>query len=307
MVVAPPGSYKTWLLQDLAVSVASGLPFLGQFPVRQGKVLFMQQEDWHGQIAHRFSLIAARRAGLVQPRIEGDNLIFRAPPAIPIFVDEERLFRFDDEKIVGEWSAWMERVRPSLVILDPLYSAGSVDDFMAGTARSMFLFKHMRDRLGTTFVIAHHTRKSTKDGPRNAGPEREDVWGSQFLNAWIETGWQVRKREELGSATILRHFKVQSEAAKAIVSFNIDTTQMPTKYDVAVREAKEGDDKEEEKPDIVRVLEIKGPVNVAGLVRATGLPRATVYRRLDNLTKAGVVAKDGDKYVLTESLDAEER
>lgn len=308
MVVAPPGSYKTWLLQDLAVSVATGLPFLGQYEVGQpGPVLFMQQEDWHGQIAHRFALIATHRAEMRPPTIEGDRLMLTIPPQVRIYLHEHRRFRFDDEQVVQAWVDQIRKIRPRLVVLDPLYSAGAVDDFMAGTAKAMFLFKSIRDQFGTTFLIAHHTRKKERAGggagrPVEAGaPNREDVWGSQFLNAWIETGWQVRRREQLGTATILRHFKVQSEAATAVVSFNIDTTQLPTKYDVAVRESK-GDDAEEG-PDIMRLLEINGTMTVGALQKATNLPRTTLYRRLENLTVAGVIEQSAQGYTLAERLD----
>lgn len=310
MVIAPPGSYKTWLLQDLAVSVASGLPFLGQFPVlKKGPVLFMQQEDWHGQVAHRFALIVARRAGLTLPRMEGSYLHVHCPPQLPIFLHEHRSFRFDDEQVVDAWVEKIKQVRPALVILDPLYSAGSVEDFMAGTAREMFLFKSVRDALGTTFLIAHHTRKSARLKETNGGKyhddaaEREDVWGSQFLNAWLETGWQVRRREELGTASIARHFKVQSEAPRAILGFNIDTTQIPGRYEVSVQEVKPG--QKEDGADLMQILEKRGGVaTVAQLVSLSGLHRSTVFRRMENLVGAGVVQRNAKGYQLLEFLNA---
>lgn len=311
MVVAPPGSYKTWLLQDLALSVAGGFPFLGQFEVKNpGPVLFMQQEDWHGQIAHRFALIASRRISLKEPSLEGDILSFQAPPKIPVHLHEHRRFRFDDEEIIQSWVEKVRAIRPRLVILDPLYSAGSVDDFMAGTARSMFLFKSIRDAVGSSFLIAHHTRKQSRQNGNGKAvrgsdaPEREDVWGSQFLNAWIETGWQVRRREELGSATIVRHFKVQSEAPRATVSFHIDTTQRIGKYEVGVKEhlPNEGEPRTEE-GDLVRLMEVHGRMSVVRFVEMTGLARASVYRRLENLLKAKVVEKVGNYYELTEKMD----
>lgn len=310
MVVAPPGSYKTWLLQDLAVSVSTGMPFLGRFPVeRQGPVLFMQQEDWHGQIAHRFSLIISRRANLVLPWMDRDTLHFHCPPDLPVYLHEHRRFRFDDNSIVEAWIDKVRTIRPALVILDPLYSAGSVENFMAGTAASMFLFKSIRDALGTTFLIAHHTRKTAKE--KNGGglhindatPEREDVWGSQFLNAWIETGWQIRKREELGTATIARHFKVQSDALKTVLGFRIDTTVIPGKYEVEVREVKPGET--EKGVDLVTLLEEQGPTDMHKLVRLTGLHRVTLAKRLGNLQKAEVVALIGGKYHLRSSLEVQ--
>lgn len=309
MAIAPPGSYKTWLLQDLAVSVASGLPFLGKFPVeRPGPVLFMQQEDWHGQIAHRFALIIGRRANLSLPRMDGDIIKMDQYPELPIYLHENASFRFDDEDVVNAWVEQLRRIRPVLVVFDPLYSAGSMDDFMARTAKDMFLFKKLRDELGITFLIAHHTRKSASANgmmrPPEGAPEREDVWGSQFLNAWLETGWQIRRRDVPGTATISRHFKAHHDAMRATLGFNIDTTVAPGRYEVDVKELKPGE-KETQGPDIVTVLEkSKKPLSVADLVEATNLHRTTVHRRLDNLTEAGVVKKIGQKYAINDNLEA---
>src|SRR5690606_35331347 len=64
-VVAPPGSYRTWLAFDMVVDVASGKPFLGKYPVnRTGPVLIIQQEDYHGDIANRLGAIIAASFGL---------------------------------------------------------------------------------------------------------------------------------------------------------------------------------------------------------------------------------------------------
>ena len=48
-----------------------------------------------------------------------------------------------------------------------------------------------------------------------------DMWGSQFLNAWLETGWQIREGSSNNSVKIRRHFKNSGMLDTLQLSFNI--------------------------------------------------------------------------------------
>jgi hypothetical protein len=221
-VVSPPGGHKTWLLLDLAVSVASGTPFLGMFPVRdKGPVIIIQQEDFHGQMVDRLSLIVHNRFGMVP----GDENI-SMPPSLPIFIHPDRKLKFSDEKVMKALETQIEKLRPKLVIIDPLYSAADMGNYMADTASEMFALKGLRDKFGTGFVIAHHTKKGNDESGR------ERLWGSQFLNAFLETGWQIKTTS--GDAIKLRrHFKQFADQKEVSLLFEIDTEEA---YHYYVRE-----------------------------------------------------------------------
>ncbi len=50
LVAGAPGSLKSWFLQALALSVASGRDFLGHFSVsRHGPVLYIDQDSPEGE------------------------------------------------------------------------------------------------------------------------------------------------------------------------------------------------------------------------------------------------------------------
>lgn len=220
-IVSPPGGHKTWLLLDLAVSVASGTPFLGMFQtITSGPVIIIQQEDFHGQVVERLSLIVHNRFGISQSE---DNLIM--PPKLPIFVHPDRKLKFSDEKVMKALDEQIDKIRPSLVIIDPLYSAAEMDNYMADTASEMFALKAMRDKYGTGFVVAHHTKKGA-DG------DRERAWGSQFLNAFLETGWQIKSGTD-SNIKIRRHFKQFADQKEIGLKFEIDTEDA---YHYAVKE-----------------------------------------------------------------------
>ncbi|MEX1095351.1 MAG: AAA family ATPase [Planctomycetales bacterium] len=57
-VIAPPKVGKSWLVLSLAFSVANGEPWLGRFPVRQGRVLILDNELHRETIAFRAKRVA---------------------------------------------------------------------------------------------------------------------------------------------------------------------------------------------------------------------------------------------------------
>jgi hypothetical protein len=219
-LISPPGTFKTWLTFDMAVSVASGWPFLGRYPInRPGPAIVLQQEDAFGDIAKRFSYIYASRMQKL-PRlehIEGDIFDFEPGDEIPpVYLRVTRDFTLDKPNI--EWlEESIAKTGARLVVLDPLYSIVGTDDFMAGAANDLWPLKIMRDKYGCSFVIAAHTKKG-------ATSARESLWGSQFLNAYMETGIQVRAMEggPENSIWVRRHTKSAATFQPVMLTFNID-------------------------------------------------------------------------------------
>lgn len=227
MVVAAPESYKTWITFDLAVSVASGKDFLGKYPVeRQGPVLIVQQEDFTGATAERLGLIINARCN----PYPGELFL---PPSLPIYLHTERQLRFDNKDVLAGVEEFIARVRPELVIIDPMYSvAVEGDEFLSKTVQHMRVLKQWRDEYKCSFMLVHHTRKGASDGTK-----REDGWGSQFLNAFLETGYQVRRTEDMDTGVQLRrHFKAARGHKEIVLEFNIDTEIEYPIYEVAVHD-----------------------------------------------------------------------
>lgn len=287
-MVSPPGSYKTWLLLDLAVSVAGGKPFLGEYEVNEtGPVIIVQQEDFHGQLAERVATIVNSRYGMMGKEGDGE---FTLPPKLPIYFHTERKLRFHDPEVMEEFEKIVNEVKPKLVVIDPLYSTTSTDDYMSKTAETMFPLKRMRDKVGCTFVLAHHTKKGLDSN------QREGLWGSQFLNAFLETGWQIRKTDQPSIVTILRHFKVRGAMEQLRLEFDINT-DFPYHYFVKV-----GEDADEPTQDILHVLNTSGAMSISEIANKTGIHRSTISRRLKLMEKDGVVFKEGNKYTTIESI-----
>lgn len=249
--VSPPGCYKTWLLLDLCVSIATGEPFLGTAPVEKtGPAVIIQQEDDFVDTADRLSTIIGAKFGWNPHMVgeDGDSEL-PMPPDIPIYLYTGRDLRFDTngpdllEKI-------LEKIKPAIVVIDPLYSALPITDYMAKGAEYMFPLKFMRDKYGTTFVLAHHRKKSAE------GTDRMGLWGSQFLNAFLETGWQISKEDEQEPIiNVFRHFKSGSPKPVIEVELDINSESSPRVFKAVVNAPGSGGSKKKDVKDPENLLE----------------------------------------------------
>lgn len=185
--VGMPGSFKTWVQFDIAVSLATGTPFLGLekcIPRKTGPVIIIQQEDSHQDISERISTIYMERRGILAPRIE-DGIIYNTLPPdlddIDIHMYEDRDFRLDNSEKMDDLEKTIQEIRPIAVLMDPFYSLVSMEDHMQEGAQNILRLKSMRDRYGCTFGFVHHT---TKGSLGHGGRGR--MMGSNFLNASAE-------------------------------------------------------------------------------------------------------------------------
>lgn len=309
MMVAAPGSYKTWMLLDLAISVAGGKPFLGHLPVkRTGSVLIFQQEDWGGILAERAAVITSSKYDMAirdNPK-DKKNFKFVCPPDLPIHFHEYGNLHFSDPESMDALEELLIQHRPRLVLLDPLYSAANTEDYMAGSSQKMLRFKGMRRRHGTGFTVVHHTRKEVgklqrdKNG-RLPPMERESGWGSQFLNAWSETNWFLRREDRPHTIQLMRTFKVSAAVPGCVLDFDIETKDA---FRYAVNINKSSDVDVLEKPGIMEILEHYGPLRKAQLAELMGVHRSNITRNplFKGLLKAGEITQgvDGRIYKISD-------
>ena len=299
-LVSPPESYKTWLLLDLAVSVSTGLPFLGKYKVNQrGPCVIIQQEDSHIGLTERLALIANARMG-VQLKLGVDDYEIPVAPDLPIYIHPSRLLRFDNQKVLAELEKCIQQIRPKIVVIDPLYSATSVENYMAQSAEQMMILKTWRDKYGCSFIVAHHSKKNT-DPDSTA---REDAWGSQFLNAFLEAGWQIRRSPKLQQNQVVarRHSKVMGNLPPVTLSFDI-STKYPMRYSVGIGDAvipQSSGGHTSSQIDIYDLLK-GGNLTQAEITSRTGKNKSTISRQLKQLEAAGSINRmpDGTYSIVT--------
>jgi RecA-family ATPase len=202
------------MLANLALSITTGEPFLGTYEVKKtGPVIFIQQEDNNSILARRFTTIQ----NLLPPKKHGNVITFEVPRTNGnLHIHPYRELHFSNPEVVAGLGELIEEVRPLLVIGDPLYSMVSMKDYMNEAAQHLMILKQWRDKYKTSFLLAHHTTKhQTEDR------SRDNAWGGQFMNAWLETGWQLRPRSGEGKIRVERHTKQSASFTPLNIDFDV--------------------------------------------------------------------------------------
>jgi len=165
---------KTSLAADLLISLASGTPFLGHFPVTQpGRVLFLSGESGLPALKSMARRICAER-GLSLDTLEN----FVCSPDVPRLGDPFDMMAFTE---------LVEREKPVCVVIDPSFLAlGGGRGGRAGAKKSKSLFEigqllrpltELCESTGCTVLVVHHCKQARKVGDPTT---LEDLAGSGF-------------------------------------------------------------------------------------------------------------------------------
>lgn len=142
-----PKVFKSFLALDLAFALASGGMFLGRYQAPQPqRVLVIQNESSRSAFRDRLRSIGNRFGGIPEELCVITNY--------PILLD--------DETWIERMNRDLERIRPALMILDPLASMSSADENSATEVGDIVrLLREWRDKYEMAICIVHHT---VKDG-----------------------------------------------------------------------------------------------------------------------------------------------
>lgn len=200
MIAGEPKTYKSVQATDLALSVASGKPFLNYFKVnKSGTVLFIQEENNEQTVQDRVFKIASEK-GLIQATSSGLQLIDN----LPIYFSNNYgidLTKEDSRTLIENT---IEKLEPILVVLDPLYMMlGTTDENNASEVGVVLRWlTSLRNKYNTSILICHHYNKSSS-GSR--GGQR--VRGSSAFHAWVESAIYVKTTDELYTVDLEREFR----------------------------------------------------------------------------------------------------
>lgn len=165
-----PKCAKSWLGLDMAVSVASNTPFLGRFAVQDnGPTLVFLAEDALPQVRARIAGICAhRRVDLA---------------ALDLHVITAPTVRLDNPDDLRRLDTTLARLRPRLLVLDPLVRMHRADENSSGEISAMLGdLRGLQRRYDLAVVLVHHMSKRSRPQLGQA------LRGSGDLHAWIDDG-----------------------------------------------------------------------------------------------------------------------
>ena len=267
-----PKCAKTWLGLDMALSVATGTACLGKYAVPEpGPVLVYLAED-------ALPIVRERIEGMTRHRgldLAGVEVHVITAPVL-------RLDRGPDRARL--WEA-IKRLRPRLLILDPLVRLHGIDENNAGeVAELLAYFRSLQRQLDLSVLLVHHTRKNAAGGAA-AG---QGLRGSGDIHAFGDSNLYLRRTRE--------HLVLSSEhraaPASAPVYLELVATDAETTHLEVIAELEDGNRKQRSLNERVLDLLAGGAVRTRANLRASlGVKNERLGESLESLERAGHVRR----------------
>ena len=177
ILAGAPKARKSWMVLDVALSVAAGGEVFGTVPCQQGDVLYLALEDNQRRLQDRM-----RKMGITD-----------APERLTLCTEWPV-----GSEALAEIEAWAGSVeRPTLVAVDVLARVREPTNGEANYEsdyRSLVALHDLALRLGIAIVAVHHNRKSEADDPFDL------VSGTRGITGAADTVLVIR-REHNGASS----------------------------------------------------------------------------------------------------------
>lgn len=338
-IAGQPKSFKSWAGLDMALSVASGQPFLGHFLVEQpGPTLYIQEEDSGPLVKARLGKVWPGKMGdKIEKDVDGGIIWVPGQdvdsvPDIDAYIGQT--FTISDEA----WQSWLDEtlaakieatdgVGYKLLVMDPLMMmAGDVEENRAQemTHKVFRPLKDLARKHNVAIQMIHHMRK----GDPKAGPQRggQMLLGSVANHAWAEDsmyfklgrGGDIICEQESKNAPVpgFRMTGIRNRRWTPVITVNRDDTERePDGADGPIRKRSRSDGSNESKVDrrhekmtksssapLLALRALGDGAHPVKLIADTaGVAVQSVYSSFKRHQEKGWVEKEGTMYKITEA------
>lgn len=189
-------AYKSVVSTDLAVSVASGTPFLGAFNIpATGPVIMIQEENDEGETQDRLRRIAYSRGLTGAAKLTGRSLSISGDSQLPISLLNNTGFDLTSNDSLLKLAVSIKQTKAALVILDPFYlMTPGIDENSAHQVGPVLrkLLK-IKQRLDCGILLIHHYKKQSAMSPIHGAAR---ISGTGVFHRWFESAVLIEKDEK---------------------------------------------------------------------------------------------------------------
>ena len=280
-----PKCCKSFLALSLAVAVASGKSCLGRFSVpARGKVLIYPAED---------------ALNIVRRRLEGiciaQNLSLEKLPIYVITLPGLRLDIDTDRQRLRET---IEKIRPTLLVLDPFVRLHAIDENASGeVAKILHHLRLLQRSFKLAVALVHHARKG--GAKHRAG---QALRGSSEFHAWGDSNLYLRKNKQDELSLTIEH---RAEASPETIPISLQAEKTPHLQirDETKTTTNNSKPITPEKQIIQALQDTNKPISTTELRNTLPIRNATISQILKQLQKNGVIQKSKNGYLLTQDTD----
>jgi hypothetical protein len=205
----PKAGIKTWMLIEIAISIATGTRAFNEFYAEQGRVAIFFAEDQAQSVRNRVRATLAGGDREIKP---GTLLLQPRGEFIDVLKDDDLAWLIASARRLGKLD---------LLILDPLRDVHSGEEDKSDSMRDvMRRLRLIGEVIGCTVAVSHHVPKQTKDtAARRPG---QNLRGSSAIHGSIDSGLYISPGEADGTASFSAGVVSQVKNARSAGAFGLD-------------------------------------------------------------------------------------
>lgn len=297
IVAAAPKVGKSGIALNAAKAIATGEDFLGVFPVRKGRAVYVQTEIPAWAMAERLKLMGDLPEGM----------LIHTPGRFKLNLWEEDGYQKkretgNRERVAGLIEA-LRAQAASLVIFDPLRHFHSLNELNVDHVAHLFeVFRAIGRAVPCGVMIVHHHRKTARSQVEYEGAE--DMSGSGALFGEADSIVSIYKKVRRSDDT--RRYKMVFDLRHAETPDPMELFRMGGENSM-LWTAEPWTDTPSDQADesLDRILAVLSRDRMArykakAIEDIVGIKRTALYGKLNSLVRSGQIKKDGNLYYVSD-------
>lgn len=287
-ISASPGSTKTWLAWEMALSVATGTKCFGVFEATKGKVLAFNAEDSPGAVTKpRLSALASAREININD-VDNFNLI-----DVPTLM-------LDDDKTKTMIDHTIDHHRPDFILFDPFRQVHTQNEDKASEMAPILAFlRGIQRRYKCTIHLVCHERKGSSE--RRADMTR----GSNVLEGWRDTAIYMNRPDKDKKTSVQIYHRGYLAPEPFFFELCVENVRIDDKWIMKSAVLEYISEKEKEGKELADVcikvfntIKMLGETTTSEVAETVKIRKSTVIEAVDNLLMRDVIVRKSKKLLI---------